>query len=315
MKASLAAMPFAEAGKVWLESRKPYLAESSYSDYQHYIHRLSLFFSEVTLPRIDGEMVRAYQKMRMARAGSSIINHECSVLQQMLKRIGHWPLPGGYQPLRLPKESPGRCIEDWEQERYFRMAAANPAWEVAYCAARIMAGTGIGPGELRQVRIKDLNQEEHALRILFGAKNAQRERWVPCTVHTWEAVEKLLRRAKELGSIEPEHFLLPFRVKTGQYDPGRPSKGWRTADEEICAAAGLKFRRYDWRHTAATRLLENPKVSTETAIAILGHVSEKMVRRVYNHTRYQAMMKALETLDKKAPASVRLPDRRIRRKQ
>jgi hypothetical protein len=40
------------------------------------------------------------------------------------------------------------------------------------------------------------------------------------------------------------------------------------------------------------------RLNTETAIAVLGHVSPRMVRRVYNHTRYEAMRKAQESLDR-----------------
>lgn len=291
----IASLLFPEAAKAWLDLRLD-ISETTRADYSHYISRLSAFFAELTPEQIDGDVIRAYQQMRMAHVGASVINHECSVIQQILKHVGRWPVPGGYAPLRLPKESPGRCLEDWERERYFQMAASNPTWEVAYHATRIMDRSGICPGELCKVRLLDVDGEHQAIRIMFG-KNDHRERWVPCTPEAWESVKALLARAEKLGSKEPHHHLLPFRSSTGHYDPAAPSKGWRTAHEEICAAAGIKMRRYDWRHTAATRLLQNPNVSTETAIAILGHVSARMVRRVYNHSRYHVMRDALISLD------------------
>src|SRR6266481_2256273 len=107
--AVLTQLLFREAAEAWLETRKPYIGQRTYTDYSNYIKTLAVFFGEVRLQQIDADLLRAYQKMRMARAGASAINHECSVLQQMLKRIGHWPaIAADYQPLKLPKESPHR---------------------------------------------------------------------------------------------------------------------------------------------------------------------------------------------------------------
>ena len=60
----LAQLPFLQAARAWRESRKPYLGERTYLDYQHHIKTLGKFFGEMRLPEIDADRIRAYQKLR-----------------------------------------------------------------------------------------------------------------------------------------------------------------------------------------------------------------------------------------------------------
>src|ERR1700720_3569953 len=100
VRVSLAVVTFAVAAEQWLETRKPYLHPRTYLDYQHHIKTLNKYFGEMRLPEIDAEQIRSFQKTRMLRAGASAINKECSVLQQMLKRIGKWAeIAPNFQPL------------------------------------------------------------------------------------------------------------------------------------------------------------------------------------------------------------------------
>lgn len=237
--------------------------------------------------------------MRMGRAGASIINHECSVIQQMLKRIGRWPeIAPNYQPLRLPKESPHRALTVEEEDRLYRVGASNPAWEVAYCAFVISINTSAGPGELRHIRLMDINAEERWFRVQpEGAKRDSRIRVVPLNDAAWAAMEHLMERSKSLGCYQGNHYLIPFRVKRGTYDPTRPAKGWRTALEQMLGAADIDVSAYSFRHHAITKLLENPEVSEKTAEAIAGHISEKMKNR-YAHIRLDVKRQAVEALQR-----------------
>ena len=108
---------------------------------------------------------------------------------------------------------------------------------------------------------------------------------------TW-AVAQLLERARWLGAIEAEHYLLPsFRYKhtrmeenvsgTG-FDPTRPMAGWRTAWRSLTKAAGLPgLRFHDLRHHCITRLAE-AGVPEQTLMSIAGHVSREMLEH-YSH--------------------------------
>lgn len=298
MKASLTAVPFAEACKLWLETRKPYLAESTYRDYSIYIKTLSNAFEAQRLPEIDGEQIRLYQRMRMASVGPSQINKECSVLQQMLKRSGLWnDFAHDYQPLPLPKGERGRALSDAEYMRLFRAAKSNPNWEAACIFAIISVNTSAGPKEVRTIRLRDVDLQQRTVYIhAGGAKNEYRIRAIPLNDEAFEAVQRGLARAAELGSIAPDDYLFPFSISRKHYDPARCQTTFKKAWREMCAAADLHgFRMYDLRHTAITFLLENPQVSEETAEAIAGHISHRMKHR-YAHIRMEYKRKAVEAL-------------------
>jgi len=297
---------FQEAASAWLETRKPYISPRTHEDYVNYVKILAGFFGEMRLTEIGPDEIRAYQRMRMARAGASCINKECSMLQQMLKRIGRWiEIKADYQPLALPKESPHRALTPQEEDRLYRIGTANPAWEVAYCAFVISINTTAGPGEIRHLRPMDIDHERRTMRVQpEGAKNEHRIRVIPLNHSAWQAVEYLCERAKRLGCTEPHHYLIPFRIKKGTYDPERPAKGWRYALHEMLVAAGLHISAYSFRHHAITKLLENPDVSEATAEAIAGHISQRMKKR-YSHTRIEVKRAAVQALERIAPKSVR----------
>lgn len=299
--AVLTELGFADAARAWLESRRPYLSPRTQSDYFDYIKTLSTFFAETRLPEITSDQIRAYQRMRMNRAGGSCINHECSVLQQMLKRIGRWPdISTDYQPLPLPKESPHRALTQAEEDRLYRVGPTNPNWEVAFCAFVISINSTVGPGELRHVRLCDVDLVERTFRIQpEGAKNEGRIRVIPLNQRAWSAMEYLLTRARNLGACYPHHYVLPFRIHRNHYDPQRPCKGWRTAHNQLCGACGIRISPYSFRHHAITKLLENPEVSEETTEAIAGHISHQMKKR-YSHTRMHVRRAAVEALERVA---------------
>lgn len=304
----LTQLVFRLAAEAWLETRKPYLSTRTYSDYAGYIKTLASFFSEVKLTEINPDLIRAYQRMRMVRAGASAINHECSVLQQMLKRIGHWKeIASDYQPLSLPKESPHRALTEVEEIRLYRIGPTNPAWEVAYLAFVISINTTVGPGEMRHVRLTDIRDDEKTMRIQpEGAKNPGRIRVIPLNEYAWNAIQYLRERSRRLGCTEPHHYLLPFRIHRGLYDPERPCKSWRTAHNALCMAAEIDVSPYSFRHHAITKLLENPDVSDETSEALAGHISSRMKKR-YSHTRLSVKRAAVEALGKIGPRSASLP--------
>jgi Phage integrase family len=71
-----------------------------------------------------------------------------------------------------------------------------------------------------------------------------------------------------------------------------PQCSYYKAFNAILEAANLDFRPYDFRHTAITRMLENPDVPLEVARAIAGHISDKMIRH-YFHGRLSATRAAI----------------------
>ena len=109
---------------------------------------------------------------------------------------------------------------------------------------------------------------------------------------------RLVERAALLGSVSPEHYLLPKRISGQVFDPCQPASrwAWRTAWRKLTEQAGLKgLRPHDLRHHAITKLAES-QASEQTIMAIAGHVSREMLEH-YSHIRLEAKRKALESLD------------------
>lgn len=295
---TLEQLPLLEAGTAWLESRKPYIAESTYEEYLRHVKTFAKFFGDMRLTEIGHDEIRAYQQMRLGHAGGSAINKECSVLQQMLKRIGRWEeIQSNYQPLPLPKESSHRALSAQEIDKLCRAGASNPNWDVALCTFILSINTSCGPGELSHLRRMDVNWENLTFRVQpEGAKNEHRIRIIPLNATAERAMKYLWERGERLGSKQDHHYILPFRIKKNKYDPERPTGRWRYAWREMCARAGIRAMPYDGRHTFITDLLSNPDVSEESCKALAGHVSERMLKR-YSHQKIEVKRAAVEALE------------------
>lgn len=293
-----------EAGPIWLESRRPFLSGHAFTRYAFYLRPLKAFFSNIRLGDITPDQIRAYQRTRsmLAISGNKpatagTINHECSCLQQMLKRVGHWQdIAHDYQPLPLPKTECGRALTDQEYKRLLRMAASNKNWLATFCFVVISLNTTFGPGEVMALRLADVDLRERTISVpAEGAKNPERQRTNPLNDYALAAVEAALERAHKLGSHLPEHYLFPYGAK-GRIDVTKHQTTLKRAWKELCVAADVRgFRLYDCRHHAITALLENPKISDQTAEALAGHISVRMKRR-YSHIRMEAKRAALNAL-------------------
>jgi integrase len=85
-------------------------------------------------------------------------------------------------------------------------------WEVALWASLLSVHTSAGPGEIRHLRLQDVDLNENAPKIYINrGKNHFRLREIPLNSVALMAAKKLLQRAQRLGCCEPEHYLLPAR--------------------------------------------------------------------------------------------------------
>jgi integrase len=315
----LGSLPLPEAARAWLESRKDFLGKSTYRDYVIYVRTLGNFFGNTTqLATLTGDDILRYQHCRLEKVDGSSINKEASILQQLLKRTGRWSEIGhDYQPLPTSKESRGRALTDAERQRLFAVAASSPSRQATYLFAVISVNTTAGPSELLTLRLQDIDTVNRTIRIQpEGAKNAHRVRVIPLNDESLSALTTAMARAATLGSHKPEHYLFPFRSGGGRrsaiYDPRRHQRSFYKAWREITAEAGLfGFRLYDLRHTAITKLLENPDVSEETTEAIAGHVSHRMKKR-YSHVRIEVRRAAIQAMSNPIAAPTELHNQDIR---
>ena len=292
---ALGKMLFPNAANSWLQTRKCYISKRTFEEYKFNIKTLSKVFGEMRLGEITADQIRDYQQMRLGQCGPFAINHECGVLQQVLKRAGLWFSIGPYyQPLPLPKEQRGRVLSEAERKRLFLVAQSNPGWEAVYLFALISVNTTAGPKETYTLRLKDIDLERRIMTVQpEGAKNSYRARPIPLNDEALYAAKLALARARRLGAFTPEHYVFPFRVKRGFYDPTRYQAHFKTGWIALRKMADLPgFRMYDLRHHAITAMLENPDVSEETVETVAGHISRRMKKR-YSHVRIEACRAAV----------------------
>lgn len=326
---------FPDAAKEWLKSRLR-LSTRSRNGYHDHIKHLTGFFGLMRLREIHLGHVVTYQRSRQEQIrsskqhraatrtverresdGASGINHEVSCLAQVLGRAGLWAeIKRFYEPLPLPKGSIGIALTAEEEGHLFKVASSRPRWLIAYCCSLISRNTTAGPSEIRYLRLCDVELDTDRgsfIHIEEGVKNEFRKRPVPLNRDGEWAVRTLLERARELGAEDPTHYLLPHRAheRGAKPDPTRPMGSWKKAHYAMCKEAGKKFprlvhlRRYDFRHTAATELLENPAVSFTTIEHVMGHRLSSKTKRKYDHVRNDALRVAVDALNrdyKDAPA-------------
>jgi integrase len=307
MRVNLApSLTFREAAEHWKNSRQDQLSEGSLRNYGDYIKALTCFFGDMRLDRIHIGHVEEYQEMREETCGASRLNHEISCLQQILKRAGLWDeIKKFYEPKSLPSgEGPGIALEEDEEQHLFMVAAKKPKWKVAYWCALISANTTMGPGEIRMLQIKDVNLSRREVCVRQGLKTKFRLRTLPLNDDAVWAMQQLLDLGNERGSYLPEHYILSYRphVAGAKYDPTKPMGSWKVAWKSLRKEAGKKFprlatlRRYDLRHHAATKLLEDPRVSERTIEQMMGHRLNSRTKERYSHIRTEKKIAAVEIL-------------------
>lgn len=255
----------------------------------------------------EGDL-REYQRWRSTAgegrcaAGSSCINHELNALAQVLALADLWhPIDKYYEPLPLENWAPPRVLTPEEEDRFFRVARRKSEWQTAYYCSQITTNSTISGCELRHLKLGQLllNRRPPMIEVPETVKNRFRVRRVPLNDLAYEAVRQLVKLAARKGSELPQHYLIPFRVKMGVYDPWRPASPYfiRTAFRRIARLCGLEWATpKTFRHQAITKLLESG-APDETVRAIAGQVSEKAMR-YYSHIRIEAKEEAVRRLEK-----------------
>jgi hypothetical protein len=149
--------------------------------------------------------------------------------------------------------------------------------------------------EIRALKLRDVNLPAQVLTVSSeGSKNRYRQRTIPLREpQTLWAMEQLIKRAWEMGSREPDHYIFPFVVGHNPM-PHKPMsvQGLKKPWQEVREATGLlQFRMYDTRHTAITRLAEGG-VPVTIIMDLAGHISPRMTQH-YTHVSEQAKIIAM----------------------
>jgi integrase len=143
-------------------------------------------------------------------------------------------------------------------------------------------------------------------------KNKFRIRTLPLNGDALWAVRTLVEMAEKKGSFAQNHYLVPGRPNKlppgsdrykSHFDPLRPAGSYRKAWESLRAEAGKEYprllavRRYDLRHNACTKLLEDPRVAERTIEEMMGHRLNSRTKDRYSHIRLQKKIAAVEILE------------------
>ncbi len=324
---AFARKPLSEAATVYLEERKPHVAERTVQFERERLVPLTKHFGEKPLLRFKAEDVAAYQTARL-QAGISgrTVNMETGVLRRMLKRAKVWnAISEDVKALPERQEDVGKVLTADLKRKLFETAGSKPEWMVAHCAAVLAVSTTCRGVEIRNVRWQDVDMFSRVATIR-RSKTAAGHRTIPLNADAMAAMARLLGRARANGSSEPEHYVFPT-CENLIVDPSRPQKGWRTAwrklvretarqvgreaaREALASGRGLRgaiaawkraaaplrgLRFHDLRHQAITEMAETG-ASDATLLAVAGHMSRRMLEH-YSHVRMAAKRTALDKLE------------------
>lgn len=297
---------FQEAVEYWLNGRRS-ISPVTRRDYENCIKPLSRFFGQLPLSEIHIGHVQGYQDERSKAVGPVRVNRELGVvLAGCMDRAGLWDkIQRFYEPLPMSKKKRGIALEPEEEKYLWRVAADNSRWAVAYYCSLLARNTCMGTNEIRTLRLSCIDQKEYKwVRVEEFIKNEFRERTLRCNADAAWALQRLSERAASLGAYLPEHFLLPHRAETGKRgaNPTRPQScflwQWRKLRAEVAKKYPqlARMRFYDNRHTACTRLLENPDVPYNAIEHMMGHELNSRTKRIYDHVRDVTLQRAADAL-------------------
>jgi site-specific recombinase XerD len=296
-------LPFSEAADIWLEEKKLHIKKPrTLEAYTLYISNLKKNLGQVQLSQIHIGHVLTYQQLRKAqKACASYVNHETNTLAQILKRADLWDLvEKHYKPLPTGNWTPPKVLTPEEEDRFFRVAASNPDWSVAYWAVSVTNNTSAVGTELRNLQLKHvfLDQKPPMIHIPDGkVKNEFRARVIPLNEVAEKQMRRIVERARKLGAGHPDHFIFPFRVNRGTWDVTRPaSRAFiKKTFAQMREATGLSWLQpRNFRNQVITKLFESG-APDETITSIAGHQSIRM-SQFYSRIRVDRKFEALSAI-------------------
>lgn len=189
------------------------------------------------------------------------------------------------------RKPPARRVEVLERDEIKELERAAIA-ERDRVIIRLLADTGIRPGELVSLHGGDLVKEGRRCYIVVRGKTGEREVGVQ---------PELWRRLRQLAHDDDDPVFIGLRAnwRTGQRDPLKEG-GVLQMVRDLSYDIGLrkKVTPYTFRHSACRWMLLKGMSTVEVA-QILGHGSEKMIAEHYHnigktdaHDRLMALLRS-----------------------
>jgi integrase len=276
---------------------------------------LRFFSRELRVRAITLPLIREYQQQRRQHVSKNMkqpvtgrtVNYEMHLLRGMMIFADCWTdsLAARYTPLRQIKKRAGKVAEKVQLMNIINKAKGNDYWLLAMYCATVALGTGCRGGEIRHLRLKDVQLDEGKI-VVRGeiAKNRTQREPRLMALADW-GLRNLLLRAQALGATEPEHYLLPLDLRKSKHqsaqtkakwDVTRPTTGWVKSWRNLMEACGMRgFRFHDLRHTFRT-LGAEAGVPLEVMMAQLGHM-DRETSLEYVHIQQRALERAKQLIE------------------
>jgi integrase len=199
------------------------------------------------LPDLTEDRIREYIRTRMAEgAGNRTINMELLCLSRAIGRT--WRELWRNVPKLEEREDIGRALSPEEEAAILDAAAANRS-PVIDRFIRIALVSVMRSGEIRTLQVGRVNFRDRTVRV--GRSKSKND----------DLLENLSRQLawleEKFGPAQPDWYLFPFFGSARRpSDPTRPTTTIKSAWESVRAAAGVRCRFHDLRHTAITKLAE-----------------------------------------------------------
>ena len=298
----------------WLKERKLRVAAGTYtSDVTNARHLKAKLGENTKLMKLaDLAAIKRYQSLRLEdKISPKTINNEMLALSAILQDANLWHrVSPHYRPLKVRRSEIGMALAPDQELKLLTVAQACEDSAVAPYVAVLSDRSGMRTKELKHLRLGaiHLDGEKPYIHVCRSTtKTDAGDRYVGLDKIARWALGRLMARARSLGAVEPDHYLLPTLLEkhtrptdplhggTG-YDATHPMSSWEPEWNWLRKAAGLGSARFhDLRHTYITRAAE-AGVPLLTIQSQVGHLSAAMVA-YYTHISHGAIHRAVEQIE------------------
>ena len=239
-------------------------SESTYRNYAQHVAAIALHFGK-TPTELDVEQVQEYLYMLQKRSktpSQTYFKHTVYGLRFMLKSEG---LP--YEFLHLPSIKHEKKLPTvLSKEEVWRLLKSCQLLKHKILIG-LLYGCGLRCGEVRAVRLQDLDFDRMQLKVVQG--KGKKDRFLPLSKHLVRGLKTYIEAEK------PKTYLFngqPAGRAGGDFDSRYSQRGVQWAVKQACKAAGITkdVCVHTLRHTFATHLLEDG-LDIITLKNLLGH--------------------------------------------
>jgi integrase len=299
-------MNVAHAVSALLDDNAPQWEPRTLGIHQNSWSHLSPHFGKMLLEDIAPRHISRYQAARKKESASNrTINIEIGLLRTVMIKYRRWHNISPDVRMLREREDVGRALNPNEQIKILE-AAQRSASRSLYPAVLLSIHTGIRNQELRFLRWRQVDFVKEEIQIGRSKTAGGEGRVIPLSA---TALACLKEWRGHFPNSKLEHFVFPSEkyglhgskgtfggmVKVYNYDPTRPTGGWKTSWETCRKNAEVSCRWHDLRHTFISRMGEN-RVADQTLMAITGQLSRRTLER-YSHSRMESKRAAVKTLD------------------